>query len=90
MSCDSLPVQMAWVNATLGDDAPNSAQVLSDFWPHGKVSDAYGVFNEERGMSARSMFVIDTDGTILDSQEITQRGTLPDVAAAVQLVAGLD
>ncbi len=81
---------MAWVNTTLGDDAPNSAQVLSDFWPHGEVSQSYGVLNEDRGMSSRSLFVIDTDGMILDSQEFTQRGVLPDVAAAVRLVANLD
>ncbi len=80
---------MAWVKSTLGDDAPNSAQVLSDFWPHGAVSKAYGVLNEERGMSGRSLFVIDTDGTIIDSQEIAQRGVLPNIAAAVQLVANL-
>ncbi len=79
-----MPVQLAWVNATLGDDAKHSAKVLSDFWPHGEVSKLYGVFNEERGMSIRSMFVIDIDGTILESEEFTQRGVLPDIAGAIK------
>lgn len=38
--------------------------LLSDFWPHGGVSSAYGVFDEKRGCSARSTFVIDKEGVI--------------------------
>ena len=38
--------------------------LLSDFWPHGEVSRAYGVFLEERGMATRGTFVIDREGII--------------------------
>ncbi len=38
--------------------------LLSDFWPHGEVSRAYGVFLEERGMSTRGTFVIDREGIV--------------------------
>jgi len=38
--------------------------LLSDFWPHGEVSKAYGVFNEKAGMPNRGTFLIDTSGTI--------------------------
>ena len=38
--------------------------VLSDFWPHGAVSQAYGVFNEDTGFSNRGTFVIDRSGII--------------------------
>jgi mycoredoxin-dependent peroxiredoxin len=38
--------------------------VLSDFWPHGAVSQAYGVFNEDAGFSNRGTFVVDRSGTI--------------------------
>ncbi|AEF39682.1 peroxiredoxin [Hoyosella subflava] len=38
--------------------------VLSDFWPHGEVSRAYGVLNESNGMPNRGTFVIDVDGII--------------------------
>ena len=41
-------------------------------------------------MSVRSLFVIDTNRTILHSEESTQRGVLPDIEAAVDLVADLD
>ena len=38
--------------------------VLSDFWPHGEVSQAYGVFNEAAGISNRGTFVVDKAGVI--------------------------
>jgi peroxiredoxin len=38
--------------------------VLSDFWPHGAVSKAYGVFNEDRGCSTRGSFLIDKSGVL--------------------------
>ena len=42
--------------------------LLSDYWPHGAVGKAYGVFNEERGMDARSAFVLDAQGVIRYAQ----------------------
>ncbi len=38
--------------------------VLSDFWPHGAVSQSFGVFNDETGFSNRGTFVIDKSGII--------------------------
>lgn len=38
--------------------------LLSDFWPHGEVARAYGVFLPERGMATRGTFVIDRDGIV--------------------------
>ncbi len=38
--------------------------LLSDFWPHGAVSAAYGVLDERRGMPHRSSFVLDHDGVV--------------------------
>lgn len=39
-------------------------QMLSDFWPHGEVSKAYGVFIEAKGFATRGSFVIDKDGVL--------------------------
>ena len=39
-------------------------QMLSDFWPHGAVARAYGVFVEERGFATRGSFVIDKQGIL--------------------------
>ncbi|MDQ1697410.1 MAG: mycoredoxin-dependent peroxiredoxin [Frankiaceae bacterium] len=38
--------------------------LLSDFWPHGEVARAYGVFNEGLGAAERGTFIIDRQGVI--------------------------
>ncbi len=38
--------------------------VLSDFWPHGQVAQAYGVFNDDAGFANRGTFVVDRSGII--------------------------
>lgn len=38
--------------------------LLSDFWPHGAVSTAYGVFDAEKGCAVRGTFVIDKAGVV--------------------------
>ena len=38
--------------------------VLSDFWPHGAVAQAYGVFNDIAGMANRGTFLIDRSGVV--------------------------
>ena len=38
--------------------------LLADFWPHGAVAQAYGVFNAERGFANRGTFLIDRDGVV--------------------------
>ncbi|MEY4398136.1 MAG: hypothetical protein RLZ53_712 [Actinomycetota bacterium] len=47
--------------------------VLADFWPHGAVAKAYGVFLEENGISNRATFVINKDGELV-SKFITAPG----------------
>ena len=38
--------------------------LLSDFYPHGAVSQAYGAFLEEKGFATRATFVIDKEGVV--------------------------
>lgn len=38
--------------------------LLSDFWPHGAVAQAYGAFNDKAGMAVRATFLVDADGEI--------------------------
>jgi peroxiredoxin (alkyl hydroperoxide reductase subunit C) len=38
--------------------------LLSDFWPHGGVAQAYGVFNETTGFSNRGTFLVDKGGIV--------------------------
>lgn len=38
--------------------------LLSDFWPHGRVAQDYGLFNIKAGMANRGTFLVDTEGVI--------------------------
>jgi peroxiredoxin len=38
--------------------------LLSDFWPHGAVAQAYGAFNDKAGMAVRATFLVDDEGRI--------------------------
>ena len=59
VSCD--PIHSLKVFATQ-ENLTHS--LLSDFWPHGDVSRAYGVFLEDKGFATRGTFVIDKDGIV--------------------------
>ena len=47
--------------------------LLSDFWPHGAVAQAYGVFNEKAGMALRGTFLVDAEGKVAFA-EVNQPG----------------
>ncbi len=70
ISCDSRHAQRVWAEQQ-GFGFP----VLSDFWPHGAVARAYGVFNEQLGCANRVSFVIDRDGTVVARIESADLGT---------------
>lgn len=38
--------------------------VLSDFWPHGAVAQAYGVLHPDIGIALRGTFLVDRDGVV--------------------------
>lgn len=38
--------------------------LLSDFWPHGEVAEAYGVLHPEIGIALRGTFLVDKSGVI--------------------------
>lgn len=51
--------------------------VLADFWPHGTVAQAYGVFNDDAGFANRGTFVVDHSG-IIAFAEMKQPGEARD------------
>ncbi|WP_186526098.1 peroxiredoxin [Leekyejoonella antrihumi] len=59
VSCDPMFTLRAWSQAQ-GFGFP----LLSDFWPHGRVSRAYGVFDDRSGMAARGTFLVDRAGAV--------------------------
>jgi peroxiredoxin len=59
VSCDPMHAQRAWAEAEKYD-----FPLLSDFWPHGEVARAYGVFSETTGAAVRGTFLIDRAGVL--------------------------
>jgi len=56
--CDSVYTLKAWAESLSGVQYP----LCSDYWPHGKVTQAYAVFNEEVGRPERAIIVVDAEG----------------------------
>ncbi len=59
ISVDSTFTLRAWA-ADQGYGFP----LLADFWPHGAVAQAYGVFDERAGCALRGSFVVDREGIV--------------------------
>lgn len=59
VSCDRF-----FSNRAFADRDGYTFSILSDFWPHGEVSRAYGVFNDTVGCAERGTFIIDTAGIV--------------------------
>ncbi|MBE1586039.1 peroxiredoxin [Nonomuraea angiospora] len=59
VSVDSMFTHRAWA-----DREGYTFPLLSDFWPHGQVARAYGVFDEAKGFALRGTFIIDGEGVI--------------------------
>lgn len=78
LSVDSFPTKHAWAKK-LG---VKETRLLCDFWPHGAVAHALGVFREEDGFSERANIVVDESGRIvlIKVYEIPQ---LPDIGEIV-------
>jgi peroxiredoxin (alkyl hydroperoxide reductase subunit C) len=61
--------------------------VLSDFWPHGAVADAYGILRSD-GEAERALFVIDKQG-ILRFIQVHDINSRPDLKILVREVEKL-
>jgi peroxiredoxin len=70
ISVDSVHANEAWAKSMGGLSYP----LLSDFYPHGYVSNQYGVLRGD-GMSERAIFVVDRKGVIryVDIHNITEQ-----------------
>ena len=60
LSVDSVPCKKAWAEAI----GVKATRILADFWPHGGVAQAYGIFREQTGFSERAVFIVSTEGIV--------------------------
>lgn len=78
ISVDSVPCKRAWAES-LGI---KKTRLLADFWPHGGVARAYGVFDEEKGYSGRANIVIDESRRVVFTKAYPA-ATVPDMRAII-------
>lgn len=83
ISVDSVFTLKAWAEHEGYDFS-----ILSDFWPHGEVARAYGVFLEEKGIATRATLLIGEDRKVLASFQ-TEPGQARDFAAYREAVEAL-
>jgi len=82
LSVDTVPSKHAWAKS-LGI---KETLMLSDFWPHGGVAHALGIFREEEGFSERANILIDEQGRVafIRIYPIPERPDLGEVLAAMK------
>ena len=60
----TVSVDSTFVLRTWADRDKFGFRLLSDFWPHGAVAQAYGVFLQEKGLAVRGTFLVDKSGNV--------------------------
>ena len=74
VSIDTVPSKKAWARS-LGI---KNTRLLSDFWPHGRVAETYGIFRIKDGFSERANVIVDERQKVVFFK-IYELGQLPDI-----------
>lgn len=81
ISVDSVPCKKAWAS-NLG---LVNTRILADFWPHGGISQLYGIFRDKDGFSERANIVVDEGGSI-SFVKVYEVRTLPDIHEVIDFL----
>lgn len=81
MSVDTVPSKKAWAESLGIKNTP----LLSDFWPHGYVAKAYGIFRERNGFSERANIILDEDQKIIFFK-VYEISKLPDMNEIINFI----
>lgn len=72
LSVDTVPSLKVWAQSLGGIGHP----LMSDFFPHGAVSLALGIYNPDNGLSKRAVLIIDPQG-VVRAEHVYPAGVLP-------------
>ena len=81
-SVDTVPSKNAWAKKLGIQHTP----LLCDFWPHGKVTKAYGLFREANGFSERANIILDEKHRVI-FVKVYPIGQLPDIEEIFRALA---
>ena len=82
LSVDTVPSKKAWAKE-LGI---RGTRLLSDFWPHGKIAKAYGIFREKNGFSERTNIILNEDHRVI-FVKVYPIKELPDIEEIFRAIA---
>ena len=80
---DSMPSNKAWAQSM----EIKNTRLLADFWPHGEVARAYGVFRDSDGFADRANIVVDEEGKVVFTKTYPT-SELPDIDEVLDFLAG--
>lgn len=83
-SVDPPPCKKEWAAAIL----INNVSLPSDFWPHGKVAQEYGLFDENQGVSERANIIVDENGKV-KWVKVYYSQQLPDINEVIQVLSNM-
>ena len=78
LSIDPFPAKAKWADILDLKDL----KIVSDFFPYGEVTKAYGLFNEENGSSKRANVIIDEEGKV-KWVKVYGASELPDIEEVI-------
>jgi peroxiredoxin len=84
MSVDTVPSKRAWAESLGIKDT----RLLADFWPHGKVAKAYGLFRDKSGSSERANVIVDENGAVA-FVKVYPLGQLPDIQEILDFIRNM-
>jgi peroxiredoxin len=78
---DPVPTNKAWAESM----GIKNTRLLSDFWPHGEVAKAYGIFREQDGFSERANIIIDGEQKVVFTR-VYPMAQLPDFEEIIKFL----
>ena len=81
-SVDAQPSKKVWATALV----INNVSLLADFWPHGKVTQDYGLFLDKDGFSQRANVIIDENGKVM-WVKVYPMDQLPDINEVLNILS---
>jgi len=84
ISVDSVPCKRAWATHLKIE----ATRILADFWPHGKVAQAYGLFRDANGFSERANVILDEKQNVV-FVKVYPVHSVPDIAEVLRFIEGM-
>ena len=84
LSVDSAASKKVWAQTL----SIRKTKLLSDFYPHGKVAQDWGLFLEELGASGRANIILDEEG-VIQWVKVYETSKLPDLNEVFEVLKSL-